>query len=703
MTDRHKEAFREEAQELLGELEASLLELEGRPGDLDLVGRVFRALHTVKGSGAMFGFEEVAAFIHDVETLYDLVRNGKMGVGRELIDLTLAACDQVRKMINAPGGPTPGEEGKRQDLILSFQKLLKQAGGKDEEPAKTTPPIPSEAPPDRPGSQVTYRIRFRPGPDLFSTGTNPLPLLQELRGLGTCRIVAQTSAIPPLAEMNPEGCYVYWDIILTTCRGVNAIKDVFIFVEDCAEIRIDVIDEEGLLEEEKDYKKLGEILLERGDLDPADLQRALSRHKRLGEVLVEAGLTAPDKVQSALVEQQHVREMRKERETAESSSSVRVPAQKLDRLVDLVGELVTVQARLSQMAGSQTSSELLLIAEEVERLTGELRDNTMSIPMLPIGTTFSKFKRLVRDLSAELGKEIELTTEGAETELDKTVIERLNDPLIHLIRNCIDHAIEPPEVRQRLGKPRKGKIHLSASHSGGNVCLQIQDDGAGLDAGAIRAKAREKGLLAPDADLPEKELFQLIFLPGFSTAKKVTSVSGRGVGMDVVKRTLDGLRGTIEVQSQRGVGTTISLRLPLTLAIIEGLLVKIGEGFFVIPLALVEECVEITREEINRRKGRHLTRVREDLVPYILLRDWFLTQEEPPEIEQIVVTGVNGERVGFVVDRVIGGHQTVLKNLGRVYRNVEGVSGATILGDGTVALILDVPKWFRIVEQAEKA
>lgn len=393
-----------------------------------------------------------------------------------------------------------------------------------------------------------------------------------------------------------------------------------------------------------------------------------------------------------------MKEVRQERQSQESASSIRVPAEKLDVLVNLVGELVTVQARLSQTSAGRRDAELMSIAEEVERLTAELRDNALNIRMLPIGTTFSKFKRLVRDLSNELGKKIEMETSGAETELDKTVIEKLNDPLVHLIRNSIDHGIEMPEERAAAGKPAQGTVHLSAVHSGDSVFITIKDDGAGLDKEAIRAKAIEKGLIQPTTELSEKEIFAQIFAPGFSTAKKISSVSGRGVGMDVVKRAIEALRGTIEITSKRGEGTTITVKIPLTLAIIESLLVQIGGDRFLLPLSLVDECVELTGSDIEKSHGRNLATVRDHMVPYIPLREKFRISGNAPDIQQIVITQVNGMRVGFVVDHVIGEHQTVIKSLGRAYKNVEGISGATILGDGAVALIVDIPQLIKEVE-----
>lgn len=694
-----RETFREEAYELLAELEAGLLELEHNPGDMEQVGRVFRAMHTIKGSGATCEFQGISNFTHELETAFDLVRKGKLLVTKELLDVTLAARDHIASLFDVYYRDGMADENRDSDIIAALKKLL---------PSVTATRQPSSGMPAKIGQKeqkldlrhITYRIRFRPAKHIFASGTDPVLLLRELRRLGTCRVLAQTEAIPYLEDYDADDCYTFWDVILTTNRGRNAIEDIFIFAKEASELMIEVIDEEGGLDDEASYKRLGEILLDRGDLTPKDLQKALQSKKKVGEMLVENGIVSYDKVESALAEQLHVREMRERRQVAEPASSIRVATDRLDTLVNLVGELVTVQARLSQTALVRGIPEFLSIAEEVERLTVSLRDNTMSIRMLPIGTTFSKFKRAVRDLSAELGKEIELTTEGAETELDKTVIERLSDPLVHLIRNSIDHGIETPEVREAAGKPRCGTIHLSAVHSGAHVLIQIKDDGAGLDTEAIRAKAAEKGLMPPDATPSDKELFTLILMPDFSTSKNVTSMSGRGVGLDVVKKAIDALRGSIEIASIRGAGATITLKLPLTLAIIDGFLTKIDAEHFIFPLASVEECIELKRDA-GKSSNRHLVNVRGHMVPYISLREQFMISGAAPAIEQIVIVGEEGRRVGFTVDTVIGEHQTVLKSLGRFYKQVEGISGATILGDGTVALILDLPKLISTAEQEE--
>ncbi len=710
--DNQKALFREEAYELLAELEESLLALEETPEDGDLISRVFRAMHTIKGSGAMFGFEAISEFTHEVETVFDRVREGRLPVTPHLINMSLLARDHIKTLLEADVQGVDADTAKGEEIIQAFKSL--QGAG----PSPTGDELEEEAPfPAEPSTgaacgegaseedtseeeavEATYRIRFRPQPNLLANGTNPVLLFRELREMGDCHIVAQTDPIPPLDEIDPELCYTFWDIILTTRQGVNAIRDVFIFVEDDCDLSIDIIDEEDLAQ--ADYKRLGEILVERGDVSSADLKRLLDGQQRIGQLLVEEKLVCSGVVESALMEQNIVKEKRQRRQEAQSASSIRVAADKLDTLVDLVGELVTVQARLSQKAALRRDPDLLAVSEEVERLTAELRDNTMSIRMLPMGTTFRKFKRLVRDLSTELGKEVQLTTAGGETELDKTVIEQLSDPLVHIIRNSIDHGIESPAERRAAGKSACGSVHLAAMHSGAYVLIRVSDDGAGLDSTRIREKALQKGLISPDADLSEKDIYQLVFTPGFSTAARVSDVSGRGVGMDVVKQRIEALRGSVEVESMPGAGTTLTLKLPLTLAIIDGFLVQIGGGRFVLPLSTVEECLELTRAEADQAQERSMINLRGEVVAFMGLRRYFRIEEQAPEYEQVVVVEANGMRIGFGVDRFIGQHQTVIKSLGRAYKGIREISGATILGDGTVALILDIPQLVEAIQGA---
>lgn len=684
--DAQGELYRQEAYELLDTLENALMELEQNPSDMEVVGRVFRAMHTIKGSGAMFGFNDISNFTHTIESVYDLVRERRLDVTPEIISLTLHACDQIRAMLDASAGGPPVETGRTSSIEDAFKGYLdRDTDGPSEAPVTEEAAAPvSEA-----GCDATWRIRFRPHRDVFANGTNPVLLLGELRGMGECSVVLNMDDLPGLDDLDPEGCYACWDMVLTTGEDANAIRDVFIFVEQNSDITIEKVDREDAPAGDPAYKRLGEILLERGDVDEADLEKALSSQERIGEILVKTGASTTSAVTSALAEQEHVRSSRTRRLASEEASSIRVSASRLDALVNLAGELVTVQARLSSLSARRNDADLLGVAEEVERLSAELRDISMSMRMLPIGTTFAKFRRLVRDLSAELDKDIAFIMEGEETELDKTVIERLSDPLVHLIRNSIDHGLEPPGARTASGKKAQGTIRLAAEHSGAHVLISITDDGAGLDTQAIRAKAVEKGIITPEAVLTEAELHSLIFSPGFSTASSVTSVSGRGVGMDVVRSNIEALGGTVELTSTRGKGTTVTLKLPLTLAIIDGLLVTVSEETFVLPLSAVVECVELTETGRNRTHGRHIIKVREEIVPYIPLRGVFSIAGATPKTEQVVITEISGRRVGFVVDRVIGQHQTVIKSLSGLLRGVEGISGATILGDGSVALIVD--------------
>jgi two-component system, chemotaxis family, sensor kinase CheA len=673
--------YRQEAEEYLAEIEETVLEIEENHGDQEAVNRLFRAVHTIKGSGAMFGFNEIADFAHHLETALDKVRSGTLAITKELIDLILKSRDHINTMLRWDDTGDRFDDTEGGHIIAALNGLLPEKKDEIQPLNRMDAGYPEDA------IETTYRIRFRPDHSLFLNGTDPMLLFEELRAIGECLITPLIRDIPTLDDLNPEHCYLSWDVILTARTSADAIKDVFIFVEGNCELEIDVIDREGDFGENR---RLGEILADRKDLPKEEIDKVLNKRKKLGELLVESYLVDKETVVSALTEQKQIKTVRDKRLQETKASSIRVAAEKLDTLVDLVGELVTTQARLSQFSSNQGNQELLSIAEEVERLTSELRDNTMSIRMMPIGITFSNFKRLVRDLSVELGKEIELVTEGAETELDKTVIERLGDPLMHLIRNSIDHGIESPEKRIETQKPRKGTILLKAEHKGAYVVIVIEDDGAGLNVEAIKAKAREKGLISRDAEISDKEAFDLIFAPGFSTAEAVSSVSGRGVGMDVVKKTIDSLRGSIEVNSKRGKGSTIKLKLPLTLAIINGLLVTIGSDCYVIPLAAVEECVELTREIAESSHGANILNLRGEIVPYIRLRDRFGIKDDKPDMEHIVITNVHDRRVGFVVDKVVGGHQTVIKSLGPAFKHMKNLSGATILGDGTVALILDV-------------
>ncbi|WP_319584591.1 chemotaxis protein CheA [uncultured Pseudodesulfovibrio sp.] len=749
--DLNRQIFKEEAYDLLIELEGALLELEEAPDDMDLVNQIFRALHTIKGSGSMFGFEQIAAFTHEVETVFDMVRNGDVKATPVLCSLALRSRDQIRALLDAEDDESVSTEGM-QDILDGLQAfvdgtneaapsapqseesdedIMAEADVEVELEAETEPAAESDAAPVEQLHQ--YTITLRPlGAPIDADAVEGF--FEELERLGTLKIVSGH-------RDTGQG----WELSLSSEADKESVQDVFFFLDADLKVKVEengapaepapeeakpaeTVEEAPAVkpappaaakkpsgssgavtsfadddEEPVRIPMIGEMLVESGDLTYGDVAEALTSQKSgvnkpLGQILTESGKVPADKVSNAVKRQGEAREKVVHKKREEALSSIRVAADKLDYLVDLVGELVIVQAQITQVVSEKHDSALTLLAEELERLSDELRDSTLGIRMLPIGTSFSKFRRLVRDLSADLGKQITLSTSGAETELDKTVIERLGDPLVHLLRNSIDHGIEQPQERQAKGKPPQGNIMLSAEHSGGEVLIRITDDGKGMSSEMIREKGIERGLITKDAELTEKELLKLIFEPGFSTAKTVTSVSGRGVGMDVVKRAIDSLRGTIDIDSKPNMGTTITIRLPLTLAIIDGLQVRVEDEYYVIPLSLVEECVELSRQEVEEAGSeQRILHLRGEIVPYIHIREWFDIEGENPPIEQIVITGVEGSRVGIVVDTVIGEHQTVIKSLGRVYKDVEGISGATIKGDGSIALILDVPSLVRRV------
>ncbi len=657
MTDQLRQTFLEEVPDHLAELETALLELHTHPGDGDQVQRVFRAMHTIKGLAAMFGFEAASRFAHELETAFDNVREGRMTVSPVLVDLTLEARDEIKAMLLG-SADAASEDPARQAAIVERLRALCSASMTPASSAKPT----ADVDPRR-----RWRIRFRPARDVLAQGSDPLLVLRDLRELGALEVTADLSAIPDLSQYSPQSCYVAWDLVLTTDADRDAIRDRFIFIENSCELAIDPI---------VDPIDAAAPAAPPAPAPAADPGAAAARTADTSAPRGDAHDPVPAVATATATA------------TATVRPTVRVAADKLDSLVNIVGELVVVQARLSNLATRGDSPELMAIAEEIERLTAGLRDNAMSIRMVPLRATFDRFRRLVHDLTRDLGKEIEFRTEGAETELDKTVIDQLGDPLLHMIRNSADHGIEAPDQRVAAGKPRAGTICLSAGHSGANVLIRVADDGRGLDRDAVRARAVAKGLIAADATLGESETLALIMSPGFSTAARVTGVSGRGVGMDVVRRSVDALRGSIEVSSAPNHGTEVTLRLPLTLAIIEGLLVRVATTHFVVPLSAVVECIELPAAQRDASRN-HLVSVRGELIPYIPLRDHCAIDGGRPTIEQIMIVETRAGRCGFLVDEVLGNHQIVIKTLGRVYRSVQVISGATILGDGSVALILD--------------
>ncbi|EPR43967.1 CheA signal transduction histidine kinase [Desulfovibrio sp. X2] len=666
--------FREEVRELLADLEETLLELEGDPCDADKVARAFRDLHTIKGSGAMFGFAEIARFTHDLETAFDRVRSNTLPLSAELLGIALEAKDHIQALLGTSQDGAGLTEAS--DALLARLARLLESPGKD-----ACPPGADLAaePAGEHGAhrEATFWVRYRPTPDSFVTGCDPLGLIEELCGLGESVVVFHPGEPAPLAEHDPERPHGWWDVLLATGQGENAVRDVFLFVDDGGAVRVEHV----------------------GDGRPRrdDLDRLAAVAGECRDAACEDGL--PELLRRSLREKLERRRAPKAAEAASAGrgdSSIRVDASRLDHLVNMVGEMVIIQSRLSQAVDKALDRAVLAqIAEDLQRLTDAMRDNALGLRMLPIGTVYGNLRRLVRDVSASLGKNVEFVAEGGDTELDKTVIDRLKDPLVHILRNSLDHGIESPAERAAAGKAEQGTVRLWAGHVSGEVVIRVSDDGKGLDQEKIRRKAQAMGLIAPEAELERKELLNLIFEPGFSTAEKVSDLSGRGVGMDVVKRSIEALRGKMEIDSEPGKGVVLTVRLPLTLAIIDGFCVLIGSGSYIVPLTALRGFQERPCGQdhpvvgVIERMGR--------LLPCVNLRALFGVAEERPDYERIVVAEVGGTEIGLAVDKVVGRQQAVIKSLDEMYRNVAFISGTTINGDGSISLILDVQ---RLVEFA---
>lgn len=655
------ETYLQEAEELLADIEQSALNLGAEDTRLEMVNRLFRAFHTIKGSGAMCGLRTVADFTHHVESLLDRVREGTVTLSPELTDVVLAAADQIKRLLAAEQGGKAVDAESSRALIERVEELSEMPLGPASPSALSAG---AEATAANEGREQIWRICFHPDPGLLVCGGNPVLLFRHLATLGACEIQAHTEDVPALDEIQSGLCYLWWSITLRSNADEAAIRDVFLFVADGSNLEIELL------------PTVSAHSAVRAARAPAKGDPESGKPKPDGQRLHKGGMG------TALVKE----------------STVRVPAGRLDRLVNLVGELVMNQSRVTQAASQVGAPELVNPVQEMERLVAELREDVLGIRMLPIGTIFGRFRRLVHDLSTELGKEADLITEGAETELDKSLLDQLGEPLVHLLRNSMDHGFGHPEERIAAGKPRRGTIRLAAEHTGSDIVITIEDDGRGIDRAAVRAKAVEKEIIAPDANLSDKEIVNLILLPGLSTATRVTAVSGRGVGMDVVKKQIDALHGSLSITSIKGQGCRVSITLPLTLAIIEGLLVQVGADPFIIPMAAITENVELGRAQKAANNGRNVIAVRGELVSYIDVRELFGIAGDAPPNEKIVLLRHGDHRVGLVVDRVLGTHQTVIQSLGRFLRDIEVVSGATIMGDGRVALILEIAAVVRLAD-----
>jgi two-component system chemotaxis sensor kinase CheA len=702
--------YQVEVQDTMESAEQLLLQLEESPTDAGLINAVFRDLHTIKGSSAMNGIDQVASFIHKLEDAYDQARNGELRVNAELIDVTLKSLDYVRQLIDAQADVSKTDQAAAAAIQARIDSLMVASVAVTAEVALLDHQATGDNNEEDVSNHNLYHVKFVPDANLMFRGTNVIGLLEEILELGPCRLVTDIRQVPSLEEIKPDTIYTSWRMLIAFAGDQELLEDVFMFVVDDCVVSIDPLVQDITLGKAYQLVESLYLLL---DTDPdlgvdrlEDAARALLEDSQNTDSLVEVHATTG--TANATINQP-TEQPSSESVVASSSFTgqkfaadkefIRVPAERLDMQLDLVGELVIAQAGLTQYSGMARDNRLDAIAEVIERLTDDLRDNTMNLRMLPVGNLFSRYKRVVRDMALRIGKQITLTTEGDETELDKTVIDQLGDPLVHLIRNSVDHGLESAAERIAAGKASTGTIKLSAAHVGSNVVITVSDDGRGLDRDTIRSRAESHGLLTPLVSYSDKEVFKQIFQPGFTTVHKVSDMSGRGVGMDVVKRVIDKLQGTIEIHSQPGQGTKIDLQVPLTLAIIDGLMIDVGDNFFILPLGLVEEVVELQQARGDSTTENNILNIRDAIVPYVFLREVLNINNRSDDIERVVIVSNGGERVGLVVDRVVGQHQTVIKGLGKAYEKVSNFSGSTILGDGTVALILDVPDLLRYAEK----
>lgn len=708
MTDEAKLTFVQESEELLQQMEDALLELEEAPEDEEYLNSVFRAMHTIKGAAGIFGFDPIVAFTHPVETVMDKVRSKEREIDSDLIAVLLDCKDHTAALVQQVA---EGEEGQEDpELEVRGQELLQRLTG--ETPSggavvESKAKVEAEQQEEKPSDNWVISLDFKQ--DALRNGLDPLSFIRYLKRLGEIvDIITLTHHLPAPHDMDPETCYLAFRIAFNSDADKDAIEAVFEFAQDDCDIRIlpphsqqkyyfEILDE---LPEDK-VERLGDILVQIGAVTQQELNGALNEQdaiideatahpdqetKPLGEILVDRNVVSKPVVEKALKKQEKTRE-----KASQEAKFIRVDADRLGQLINLVGELVISNAAVKLMVERYNLQDAQEVVEGVEQLVEEIRDNALQLRMVQIGDTFSRFRRVVRDVSKELGKEIELVITGGEAELDKTVVEKINDPLTHLVRNSLDHGIEPPDVRRETGKPEKGTLRLNAFHDSGHIVIQIADDGAGLDTDKIRAKAEAIGMVRPEQTLTHQEILRLIFEPGLSTKEQASNLSGRGVGMDVVKRNIEGLRGTVELDSELGKGTTVTIHLPLTLAIIDGFMVGTSGERYVIPLSMVEECVEMDSEEWDLDEQRHYVNLRGEVMPYLRLSEFFeIPSAGKAHRESLVVVRFGRTKAGFVVDQLYGELQTVIKPLGKVFQGLQGISGATVLGSGEIALILDV-------------
>ncbi|CAM4087788.1 chemotaxis protein CheA [Pseudoalteromonas byunsanensis] len=659
------EVFFEESFEGLDAMESELLNLEPGTEDKETINTIFRAAHSIKGGSGTFGFTSVSDFTHVLETLLDQIRDGQRDLTTEYVNLLLKSVDCLRTLLRALQAEETPDLEEADALRGKFEAILgMQSASVSDDSSSAAAEV----------TLNTYQIDFKPKPHLFKTGNEPLFMISELGELGDIETKAFYDAVPDIHQLHPDECFLSWRFFLTTDKEQRAIEEIFEWVEDDAEITIGVCG--GIFEGE------------RGAVSEESEQQSVHKTPTPTAATGSSPATNKELVKKA--------ESKKSSDSS-TSNSIRVGIDKVDSLINMVGELVITQAMLSQIGEQEiTESTITALQEGLAQLahnTRDLQENVMRIRMLPISFVFSRFPRLVRDISQKLNKQVELKLLGEQTELDKTVMEKISDPMVHLVRNSLDHGLEIPEQRIAAGKDPVGTVTLNAFHQGGNIVIEIMDDGQGLNTEKIRQKAIDNGLIQAHEELSSDEINELIFMPGFSTADEVSDISGRGVGMDVVRRNIQALNGSVEVSSARGVGSTFTIRLPLTLAILDGQLVQVAQHTYIIPLISIVESLQIDISKVSRvGKDLDVLRLRDEYIPILRLYEILNHQGAIEELDKtlLVVVESDNHKVGLLVDDLLAQQQVVIKSLEANYQKVDGISGATILGDGRVSLIVDI-------------
>ena len=708
------DAFFEESFEALDSMEAALLKLDIGAPDKELINTIFRVAHSIKGGSATFGFSDIASFTHSLETLLDELRGARVQVTVPMSDLLLKSVDVMRAMLRAVQQKKPIDAQKVSDLQFDLELMIAQKSSAPPAapPLAATLATAASAPPataaaisagqapqasmpaagEAPAAK-RWEILFRPFPELFARGNDPLRMMRELSQMGELESGADVSALPAFAAMDPQSCYLAWHLRLSADVEESAIRQVFEWAEGDCELQINSVEPPAATGTAQAATGSAAADAADGTAPPATAAGAAQAPSPAATTTVT---TAPAKLEAVPTKPDVPMEKMAD------SGSIRVSVEKIDELMNTVGELVITQAMLSQLGSKlegPTAEKLRAGLAQLERNMRELQESVMRVRMLPINVVFSRFPRMVRDLAQRLGKQIELKLTGEQTELDKTVLEKIGDPLVHLVRNSIDHGIESPEKRLAAGKGAAGTVHLDACHRGGNIAVEVSDDGGGLDKNRILAKAKDRGLVGPNDVLTDEQIYDLIFLPGFSTAEKTTDVSGRGVGMDVVRRNIKELGGKIELRSDYGRGSKTIITLPLTLAIVDGQSVSVGGETYIVPLISIVESMQLKAANVSRLSGRgEVFSFRGYYLPIIRLHELFDVEPRTRALDEglvVVAEGEGHQRIGLFVDDLLGQQQVVIKSLEANYGHVEGVSGATILGDGSVALILDIPGLIR--------